>query len=243
MNHETCWSRVGKHSAHLVPPVLHPPILPLISMTKVLLTAGRIQEKTETKVWILLSNVWKKSVSSVLRQPSVYRDNAMKYWMFLLRSLADIFHQCKAFALLECSCVSQLNNCWDSIFSHETVRLHLWCVPQCQHSEMDPDSSCTTSAGLELRPWCTALSALQRKDPTRGKWREKKTGRQSGCMTNDICWCAARFRPPGNNLVFQQSKFEDQSASVRQILKGVITELKKEWTTTISLPSVSQNGW
>lgn len=51
--------------------------------------------------------------------------------------------------------------------------IKLWCVPQCQHSEMDPDSSCSASAGLELRPWCTALSALQRKDPTRGKWRKK----------------------------------------------------------------------
>lgn len=54
-------------------------------------------------------------------------------------------------------------------------------------------------------------------------------------MTNDICWCAARRRPPGSNLVFQQSKFEDQSGRVRQILKGVITQLKKEWARTIEV--------
>lgn len=62
-------------------------------------------------------------------------------------------------------------------------------------------------------------------------------------MTNDICWCAAHWRPPGSNLVFQQSKFEDQSGRVRQILKGVITELKKEWARITTLPFVSHNGW
>lgn len=60
-------------------------------------------------------------------------------------------------------------------------------------------------------------------------------------MTNDICWCAARFRPPGDNFVFQQSKFEDQSGSVRQILKEGEKELKKKGTDYKS-SSLAQDG-
>lgn len=137
------------------------------------------------KDWNKRMNPAQQSMDCVLSVFTAQTNDAVKHWMFLLRSLADIFNQRKAFARVECSCVSQLNNCRDSVFSHLTVALHLWCAPQCQHREMEPDSSCSTSAGPELRPWCTALSTLQRKDSTRGKRRGRKKKNRTTVWLHD----------------------------------------------------------
>lgn len=89
-----------------------------------------------------------------------------------------------------------------------------------------------------VQHWARSKEKIQR-EVNEGK----KTGRQTVCMKNDICWCRAPFSPPGNNLVFQENKFKDQSGRVRQILEGAITMRRKEQGKGISLPLTSHRGW
>lgn len=86
---------------------------------------------------------------------------------------------------------------------------------------------------LTTMMYCTALSMLQNKDPTRG--------RQSASLKNDICWCWATFSPPGNNRVFKKNKFKDQWGRVRQILEGAISKVKMEQGKVITLVDIT--GW
>lgn len=70
-------------------------------------------------------------------------------------------------------------------------------------------------------------------------------------MKNDICWCWAPSSPAGNNRVFQENKFKDQSGRVRRILEGVITDMRRDeargsiscWHHTHSADSQSHFPW